>query len=280
MSQTWYEGPRNWPRSLLPRRPSGAEAKAARFEPLHGPRGRVDPLVDVGVAAQVVGPAAADGGRPADGERRARLVPRDAGDLPAAQHLAEEAAVVLEERQAVGPRADEDVRAVEVARAPVVVDVLGTVRRVVEVAAAVVVGPAERVVEREGEVPAPLAEEDLRGVVARARVAQAHLDVRVALVRPEVVRVVPRPRRVRLAVREGRQVDVRPPHQVGAVGSDVGDLAEEAPPGQLALQAHAPVPRPRDLEAGRDRLHAAPRRERGNRSRRRGSRGCRSRRTR
>ena len=31
MSQTWYEGPSNWPRSLLPRRPSGAEAKAARF---------------------------------------------------------------------------------------------------------------------------------------------------------------------------------------------------------------------------------------------------------
>ncbi len=155
--------------------------------------------------------------------------------------------------------------AVEVARAPVVVDVLGTVRRVVEVAAAVVLGRAVRVVEREVEVPAPLAEEDLQGVVAGVRVGEAHLDVRVALVRPQVVRVVLRPRRVRLAVREGRQVDVRPPHQVGAVGADVGDLAEEAPPRQLALQAQAPVPLARDLEARRDRLHAAPRRERGHR---------------
>ncbi len=31
MSQMWYAGPRNWPRSLLPRRPSGATAKAAGF---------------------------------------------------------------------------------------------------------------------------------------------------------------------------------------------------------------------------------------------------------
>ncbi len=30
-SHTWYDGPVNWPRSLLPRRPSGAAAKAERL---------------------------------------------------------------------------------------------------------------------------------------------------------------------------------------------------------------------------------------------------------
>ena len=51
MSQTWYDGPVNWPRSLLPRRPSGAEANAARFEPLDRAGRGVDQLGSVRVAA-------------------------------------------------------------------------------------------------------------------------------------------------------------------------------------------------------------------------------------
>ena len=80
-------GPRNSPR----RRPArsfrrGLEGRGlARY-------GAGRSVADVGIADQV-GTAAADRGVGGDGQRRARLRPRDAADLPAAEHAADAGSV-------------------------------------------------------------------------------------------------------------------------------------------------------------------------------------------
>src|SRR5207302_1430313 len=92
----------------------------------------------VRIAAQEVGAARPDARAPGDRDRRAGLVAADAADLPAPQH-APDALLVLEEGQQPRPRAHEHVRAVVVARTPVVALVL-EVLGVVAVAARVVEG--------------------------------------------------------------------------------------------------------------------------------------------